>query len=248
MATLKGAVVIVTGAARGIGRAIAKEVGRDGATVIVNYVHSQQEAESLASLLRADGAADAVAICADVSDREQAQQLIDETIQRFGRVDVLVNNAGITIDRTLKKMSSDDWERVIQTDLNSCFYVVKAALPYFIKQEFGRIINISSYNGEEGSFGQTNYSAAKAGMIGFTKAAALELARHHVTVNAVAPGYTDTDMFADVPEDVKKRIVERIPLGRLGTPEDVAKVVRFLAADADYITGAVLDVNGGLPS
>jgi NAD(P)-dependent dehydrogenase (short-subunit alcohol dehydrogenase family) len=248
MATLVGAVVVVTGASRGIGRAIAQEVGRDGAIVVVDYAHSQQAAEELGAALRRGGATDAIAIQADVSDKRQAQLLIDETVKRFGRIDVLVNNAGITIDRTLKKMTTDDWEQVIQTDLNGCFYTVKAALPYFIEQRCGRIINISSYNGEEGSFGQANYSAAKAGVIGFTKAAALELARYHITVNAVAPGYTDTDMFAEVPEEAKKKIIERIPLGRLGTAEDVAKVVRFLAADADYITGAVLDVNGGLPS
>ncbi len=248
MATLKGAVVVVTGAARGIGRAIAKEAGRSGAIVVVDYAHSQQAAEELVAELRSHGAEDAIAIQADVSDKAQAQRLIEETVNRFGRIDVLVNNAGITIDRTLKKMTTDDWERVIQTDLNGCFYTVKAALPYFTKQEYGRIINISSYNGEEGSFGQANYSAAKAGVIGFTKAAALELARYHITVNAVAPGYTETDMFADVPDEMKQKIIERIPLGRLGTPEDVAKVVRFLATDADYMTGAVLDVNGGLPS
>jgi acetoacetyl-CoA reductase len=247
MATLMGAVVIVTGAARGIGAAIAKEYGRNGAIVVVNYAHSQQEAEALVSTLRKGGALDAIAIQADVSDKAQAQRLIDETLERFGRIDVLVNNAGITIDRTLKKMTTDDWEQVIQTDLNSYFYTVKAALPSFMHQGYGHVINISSYNGEVGSFGQANYSAAKAGIIGFTKAAALELARYHVTVNAVTPGYTDTDMFAEVPEDVKKRIIERIPLGRLGTPEDVAKVVHFLAADAEYMTGAVLDVNGGLP-
>jgi acetoacetyl-CoA reductase len=245
--TLKGAVVVVTGGARGIGRAIAKAMGRDGAIVVVDYAHSQHEAEELVVMLRATGAADAVAIRADISDKAQAQQLIDETVQRFGRIDVLVNNAGITKDRTLKKMTTEEWEQVIQTDLNGCFYTVKAALSYFMKQEYGRIINITSYNGEVGSFGQANYSAAKAGIIGFTKAAALELARYHVTVNAVAPGYTETDMFEGVPEEVKAKIVERIPLGRLGMPEDVAGVVRFLASDADYMTGAVLDVNGGLP-
>jgi NAD(P)-dependent dehydrogenase (short-subunit alcohol dehydrogenase family) len=248
MATLVDAVVVVTGASRGIGRAIAQEVGRDGAIVVVDYVHSQQAAEELVVALRRGGATDAIAIQADISDKGQAQLLIEETVKRFGRIDVLVNNAGITIDRTLKKMTTDDWEQVIQTDLTGCFYTVKAALPYFIEQQHGRIINISSYNGEEGSFGQANYSAAKAGVIGLTKAAALELARYHITVNAVAPGYTDTDMFAEVPEEAKKKIIERIPLGRLGTAEDVAKVVRFLAADADYMTGAVLDVNGGLPS
>jgi acetoacetyl-CoA reductase len=248
MGTLTGTVAVVTGAARGIGRAIAEELGRNGATVIVNYAHSQAAAEEVVARLHQTGSPEAIALHADVSDKAQAQQLIDETIRRFGHIDVLVNNAGITRDRTLKKMAPDEWDQVIQTDLSSDFYTVKAALPCFMEQNHGRIVNISSYNGEVGSFGQVNYSAAKAGIIGFTKAAALELAHYHVTVNAVAPGYTDTDMFAEVPAEVKQKIIERIPLGRLATPEDVAKVVRFLVVDGDYITGAVIDVNGGLPS
>jgi NAD(P)-dependent dehydrogenase (short-subunit alcohol dehydrogenase family) len=247
MNTLTGKVAVVTGAARGIGRAISEELGRYEATVVVNYAHSQAAAEEVVARLRQDGSPKAIALHADVSDKAQAQQLIDETIQRFGRVDVLVNNAGITRDHTLKKMAPEEWDQVIQTDLSSDFYTVKAALPYLMEQNSGRIINISSYNGEVGSFGQVNYSAAKAGIIGFTKSAALELARYHVTVNAVAPGFTDTDMFADVPEEVKQQIIARIPLGRLATPEDISKVVRFLVMDGDYITGAVIDVNGGLP-
>ena len=190
METLKGTVAVVTGAARGIGRAIAEELGRNQATVVVNYAHSQEAAEELVARLRQDGSPEAIALYADVSDKAQAQQLIDKTIQRFGRLDVLVNNAGITRDRTLKKMAAEDWDQVIQTDLSSDFYTVKAAIPCLMQQESGRIVNISSYNGEVGSFGQVNYAAAKAGIIGFTKAAALELARCHVTVNAVAPAPT----------------------------------------------------------
>jgi NAD(P)-dependent dehydrogenase (short-subunit alcohol dehydrogenase family) len=248
METLKGKVAIVTGGARGIGRAIAEELGRQQATVVVNYAHSQEAADEVVAWLHAHGSPQAIAIQADVSDKAQAQQLIDETIKRFGRIDVLVNNAGITRDRTLKKMAPEDWDQVIQTDLSSDFYTVKAAVPTFMQQGAGRIVNLSSYNGEVGSFGQVNYSAAKAGIIGFTKAAALELARYQVTVNAVAPGFTDTDMFAEVPAEVKQQIVARIPLGRLATPEDIARVVRFLVVEGDYITGAVIDVNGGLPS
>ncbi len=248
MQTLTGMVAVVTGGARGIGHAVAEELARYGATVVVNYAHSQEAAEALVASLVKLGAPEAIAVKADVSIKEEAQKLIDETIARFGRIDILVNNAGITIDRTLKKMSPEDWEKVIQTDLNSYFYTTKAALPHLVKQDFGRIVNISSYNGEVGSFGQSNYSAAKAGIIGFSKAAALELARNHITVNVVAPGFTETDMFAGVPGDIKQKIIDRIPVGRLATPEDIAKAVRFLIIDGDYITGSVMDINGGLPS
>jgi acetoacetyl-CoA reductase len=181
-----------------------------------------------------------------VSDRTQAANLIDETVRRFDRLDVLVNNAGITIDRTLKNLTFDDWEQVIQTNLNGYFYTVKAALPIFMRQEDGRIINISSFVGQMGNFGQANYAAAKAGIIGFTKSAALELARSHVTVNAICPGFTDTDMYASVPDDVKEKIVKRIPLGRVGTAHEIARAVRFLAEDGAYITGQTLNINGGI--
>jgi acetoacetyl-CoA reductase len=246
MNTLKGAVVVVTGAGRGIGRAVAEEMGRAGARVVVNYAHSKEHAEHLAARLTEEGALAAVAIQADVADPAQATRLVDETLRQFDRLDVLVNNAGINIDRTLKNLSFAEWDQVVHTDLSSCFYTVKAALPYFMRQDDGCIVNISSFVGQMGNFGQANYSAAKAGIIGFTKTAALELARSHVTVNAVCPGFIETDMFAGVPDSVKEKIVQRIPLGRIGTAHEVARAVRFLVEDGAYITGQTLNINGGI--
>jgi len=181
-----------------------------------------------------------------VSDATQAARLIEETIQHFGRIDILVNNAGINLDRTMKKMTVEDWNTVIQVDLNSFFYTVKAALPYFTEQKSGTIINISSFVGQMGNFGQANYAAAKSGIIGFTKTAALELARSHVTVNAICPGFIETEMYEVIPEKVKEAILQRIPLGRVGTPQEVARAVRYLIVDGEYITGQTLNINGGI--
>lgn len=244
MGSLEGAVIVVTGAARGIGRAIAEELGLAGAKVIVNYVKSKEAAEDLVVKLQQRGT-ESIAIQADISDPQQAYRLIEETIQRFRRIDVLVNNAGINIDRSMKNLSVEDWSKVIQNDLSGSFYTVKAALPYFMQQKSGKIINISSMNGQVASFGQANYSAAKAGIIGFTKTAALELARSNVTVNAVCPGFIETEMWAGMPEKVKDAVLARIPLGRVGTPLEVARAVRYLIVDGDYITGATLNINGG---
>jgi acetoacetyl-CoA reductase len=246
MTTLAGAVVVVTGAGRGIGRTIAEELGQGGAAVVVNYAQSKGPAEELVRQLREHGSPQAVAIQADVADAAQAARLIEETVQQLGRIDVLVNNAGITIDRSMKNLSVEDWNTVIQVDLNSCFYTVKAAFPYFMKQNGGKIINISSFVGQAGNFGQANYAAAKSGIIGFTKTAALELARYNVTVNAVCPGFIETDMFANVPEKAKEAILKRIPLGRTGKPQEVARSVRYLIVDGDYITGQTLNINGGI--
>lgn len=245
MGRLEGAVAVVTGAGRGMGRAIAEELGTAGARVVVNYSRSKEPAEEVAEKISGDGA-EAVAIGADVSKPDEAQRLIEETLERFGRIDVLVNNAGITIDKTMKKLTTDEWDTVVQVDLNSCYYTVKPALEQFMEQQSGKIINISSFVGEAGNFGQTNYAAAKAGIIGFTKAAALELARYRVTVNVICPGFIETEMFDVVPEEVKERIRKRIPLGRIGEPEEVARVVRFLAEDGDYITGQIININGGI--
>jgi acetoacetyl-CoA reductase len=246
MGSLDGAVVVVTGASRGIGHAIAEELGQAGAKVVVNYVKSKGPAEDLVATLQQSGSPESVAIQADVSDPEQAARLIEETIQRFGRIDVLVNNAGINVDRSMKNLSIEDWSKVIQSDLSGSFYTVKAALPYFMQQKSGKIINISSLNGQIASFGQANYSAAKAGIIGFTRTAALELARSNVTVNAVCPGFIGTEMWDGMPDKVKEAVLARIPLGRVGTPQEVARAVRYLIVDGDYITGATLNINGGV--
>ena len=245
MGSLEGAVVVVTGSARGIGRAIAEELGREGAKVVVNYSKSKEAAEDLVAKLHQSGSSESVAIQADVSDPVQAARLIEETVKKFGRIDVLVNNAGINVDRSMKNLSVEDWSKVIQSDLSGSFYTVKAALPYFMQQKSGKIINISSMNGQVASFGQANYSAAKAGVIGFTKTAALELARSNVTVNAICPGFIGTEMWDGMPDKVKDAVLARIPLGRVGTTQEVARAVRYLIVDGDYITGATLNINGG---
>jgi NAD(P)-dependent dehydrogenase (short-subunit alcohol dehydrogenase family) len=245
MARLEGAVVVVTGASRGIGRGIAEVLGEGGAKVVVNYSKSRGPAEEVVARLQQNGSPESVAIQADVSDPAQAVRLIEETVQRFGRIDVLVNNAGITIDRTMKNLSTDDWDKVIQVNLNAYFYTVKATIPYFLQQKSGKIINISSVTAWRGMFGQSNYAAAKAGIIGFTRTAALEVARSNVTVNVVAPGYTRTDMYESIPEKAKEGVLAQIPLGRVCEPEEVGRAVRYLIVDGDYVTGTTLNISGG---
>jgi acetoacetyl-CoA reductase len=242
---LESAVVVVTGAGRGIGRAIAEELGAGGAHLVVNYATSAGLAEEVVAHLRAAGGR-AIAVRANVADAAQAGELIAAAIAEFGRLDVLVNNAGVTIDRTLKNLSIADWNAVVQTNLNGYFYTIKAALPHFMEQKSGRIIQVSSFVGKMGNFGQANYAAAKAGIIGLTKTVAIELARYNVTANAVCPGFTETDMYTQVPDHVKEQIIKRIPLRRVGTAQEVARAVRFLIVDGDYITGSALDINGGI--
>jgi acetoacetyl-CoA reductase len=246
VATLEGAVAVVTGGARGIGKAIAEELGSGGAKVVINFAQSRGPAEELAGQLKRAGSPEAIALQADVADPAQASRLIEQTVERLGRIDILVNNAGILIDKTLKNMTADDWNQVIQTNLSGYFYTVKAALPHFMQQGSGKIINLSSFVGKMGNFGQANYTAAKAGILGFTKTAALELARYNVNVNAICPGFIETDMYVKVPDKVKEQIVKRIPLGRVGTAQEIARAVRYLIVDGDYITGSALDINGGI--
>ena len=183
---------------------------------------------------------------ADVSDPAQVGPAITSVIERFGKIDVLVNNAGITRDRSLAKMTAEEWDTVIRTNLSSVFHVTTAVMPHMVEAGYGRIVSISSIIGLHGNFGQANYAAAKAGIIGFTKSAALELVRKGITVNAVAPGFIETEMIAAMPDDARNKILEKVPMGRFGRPEEIAQAVLFLVAHADYMTGQVVEINGGL--
>ncbi|MFM7427858.1 MAG: 3-oxoacyl-[acyl-carrier-protein] reductase [Elainella sp.] len=242
---LQGQVAIVTGASRGIGRAAALALAAEGATVVVNYASSSQAADQVVAEITGMGS-QAVALQADVGQAEQVEALFNATMEKYGRVDVLVNNAGIARDTLLLRMKLEDWQAVIDLNLTGVFLCTRAASKIMLKQRSGRIVNITSVVGEMGNAGQANYSAAKAGVIGFTKTVAKELASRGITVNAVAPGFITTDMTADL--KVGEEILKLIPLGRYGQPEEVAGLIRFLAADAAaaYITGQVINVDGGM--
>jgi acetoacetyl-CoA reductase/3-oxoacyl-[acyl-carrier protein] reductase len=244
MGRLDGKTALVTGGSRGIGRAIVVELAREGARVALNYQASDAKAKAVADEVAAFGGA-VMLVKANVANASEARAMVKQVADEFGRLDILVNNAGITRDSSLKKMTDEQWDEVVKTNLGGYFYCTSAAIPVMTEQKFGRIINISSMNGQIAAFGQANYSASKGGIIAFTKTAALELARSGITVNTVSPGFTDTDMFAEVPEKIQEQIKGRIPLGRFGKPEEVAKAVVFLAVDGDYITGQQINVNGG---
>jgi 3-oxoacyl-(acyl-carrier-protein) reductase len=243
--SLKGKVALVTGASRGIGRAIAIELARRGAAVAINFRADTVQADVVAKEIQELGG-ECLLAQGDVSKKEDAHRIVQEVLDKWQRLDILVNNAGITRDRSMRKMTEDDWTEVISVNLNGTFFCTSAAVPAMMKQQFGRIINIASVVGQAGAFGQANYSASKGGIIAFTKTLALELARHNITANAIAPGYTSTEMVAAIPEDVAAKIKAKIPLGRFAEPEEVAKAAVFLAADGDYITGQELNVNGGV--
>ena len=243
---LTGKVAIVTGASRGIGKAIAVRLAAGGAAVVVNY---RADAAGAAEVVREIGAVggQAQAQQADVSVPQQAEELVKQALAWRGRIDILVNNAGITRDTLLMRMAMEDWDTVLDTNLTGAFVCTKACLRPMMKQRYGRIVNISSVSGVVGNVGQANYSAAKAGLIGFTKAVAKEVGSRNITVNAVAPGFVLTALTRDLPDDLKARIVDVTALGRFGTPEEIAAAVFFLASDeAAFITGQVLCVDGGL--
>ena len=243
-APLAGQTALVTGASRGIGRAVALELANAGATVAVNYASSATAAEEVVAQIIATGGS-AYALKADVSQEEQVEQLMAAVLERSGSLDVLVNNAGITRDGLLMRMKTVDWQAVLELNLSGVFLCTRAITRTMLKQKRGRIINITSVVGLIGNAGQANYAAAKAGVIGFTRSTARELASRGITVNAVAPGFIATDMTKDLKAD---ELLNAIPLGRYGQPEEVAGAVRFLAADpaAAYITGQVLQVDGGM--
>jgi 3-oxoacyl-[acyl-carrier protein] reductase len=243
-APLAGQTALVTGASRGIGRAVALELAGAGATVAVNYASSSGAAEEVIAQISAAGGS-AYALKADVSQEDQVEQLMAAVLERSGSLDVLVNNAGITRDGLLMRMKTEDWQAVLELNLSGVFLCTRAITRTMLKQKRGRIINITSVVGLMGNAGQANYAAAKAGVIGFTRSTARELASRGITVNAVAPGFIATDMTKDLKAD---ELLNAIPLGRYGQPEEVAGAVRFLAADpaAAYITGQVLQVDGGM--
>lgn len=244
--SLKDKIAVVTGGSRGIGRAISTTLAAAGATVVVNYQRNAAAAEeTVAAITAADGAA--ISMQADVSVAADVERLFKTVIERYGTVDILVNNAGITRDTLLLRMKEDDFDAVIDTNLRGVYLCTKAVLRPMTKARSGRIINITSVVGLIGNAGQSNYAAAKAGIIGFTRAVAREMASRTITVNAVAPGYIETELTAGLGDQVRAAILEAIPLGRLGTPQDVANLVCFLASDAAaYITGQTLTVDGGM--
>lgn len=238
--------VVVTGASRGIGRAIAMAFAKQGANVVLNYNKSAAQAEEVVRDIEALGAK-AIAVQADVSQSESAKQLIDTAVTTFGSIDVLVNNAGITKDMLLMRMTDDQFEQVVDTNLKGTFYCLKYASNYMLRQRRGKIINMASVVGLSGNAGQANYAASKAGIIGLTKSAAKELATRGITVNAIAPGFIETEMTDALSEKVKEAYVQMIPLKRLGTVDDVANTACFIASDAaNYITGQVIQVDGGM--
>lgn len=243
---LDGKTALVTGASRGIGRAIALRLAAEGARVAINYAGNVKAAEEVKAAIEAAGGT-AILCRADVADSAAVEAMVADVAEEFGAIDILVNNAGITRDTLLMRMKDEDFAKVLDTNLKGVFYCTKAVSKLMMKKRSGRIVNMASVVGLVGNAGQTNYAAAKAGVIGFSKSAAKELASRGITVNAVAPGFIGTDMTADLPESVKEKALSDIPLGRAGQPEDVANAVLFLASEqASYITGQVVHVDGGM--
>lgn len=246
MRLLENKVALVTGGSRGIGRSIALMLGEAGAIVALTYRQSAAGAQAVVDEIKRNGS-DGVAFQSDAAGHNEAKEIVDRVVAQYGRLDILVNNAGITRDGLLMRMSEEDWDAVITTNLKSVFNFSKAACRHMMGQKSGKIINITSVVGIVGNAGQTNYAASKAGIIGFTKSLAKELGSRNIQVNAVAPGYIETDMTARLNDEQRKALLVNVPLKRMGTPDDVAVVVRFLASSAaDYMTGQVVCVDGGM--
>ncbi len=247
MGKLDNKVALVTGGSRGIGKAIALLLAKEGAKVGLNYNRSADEANAVADQIRALGS-EAFVAQADVSDATAARGLVKQVLEHFGTIDILVNNAGITRDSFFKKLTDEAWHEVIKTNLDSVYYITSAAVPAMLAKNYGRIISISSFVGQKGNLAQTNYAATKAGLIGFSKSLALELARNNITVNTINPGFMGTEMVLSIKEEVQQKLLTQVPMGRFGTPAEVAEAVLFLAADSSgaYITGQQINVNGGI--
>ena len=241
---LEGKVAVVTGGSRGIGAEIAKVLAKNGAKVAINYQNSSEKADEIVHAIEQEGGT-AFAYKADVMMADNVHKFIEEVIKHYGQIDILINNAGITRDKTFRKMSIEEWEEVINVNLNSVFKTTSEVINHMLEQKYGRIINISSIIGQSGGFGQTNYSASKAGLLGFTKSLALETAKNGITVNAICPGFIETEMVAAMPENVKESIIAKVPMRRLGQTDEIANTVLFLIK-SNYITGQEINVNGGL--
>jgi len=237
-------VALVTGGSRGIGAAISLALGKEGYYVVVNYNHNEEHANNVVKQIT-DLGGSAVTIQGNIAESTDCIKMISEIKEKLGKVDILINNAGITRDRSFRKMSLTEWQEVINTNLSSAFNMCSLVIPEMVEQKYGRIINISSVIGQSGGFGQTNYAAAKAGLIGFSKSLALETAKYGITVNNICPGFIGTEMVAAMPEEVLKGIVAKIPAGKLGDPNDIAQGVVYLI-NAPYLTGQCLNINGGL--
>lgn len=243
---LGGKVALVTGASRGIGRAVALALASSGAQVVVNYRGQQQAADEVVAEIERSGGT-AIAVQADVSQASDVERLVKTVIDTYGRIDILVNNAGITRDNLLLRMKDDEWDDVLATNLRGTFLLTKAAMRPMMKARWGRIITLSSVVGLTGNAGQANYAAAKAGLIGFSKSVAREMASRNITANVIAPGFVETDITKDLSDEIKKAAVDAIPAGRFGRPDDIAAAIVFLASDAaSYITGQTLSVDGGM--
>ncbi len=243
---LEGHVALVTGASRGIGRAVALRLAAEGARIAVNYNSGEAPAQDLVEEISANGG-EAVAIQADVSDEAQVKSMVAQVRKQWNRLDILVNNAGIRNDRLLMRMNTREWDDTLNVNLRGAFFCTRAVLPLMARQRRGRIINMSSVVGVAGNPGQANYAASKAALIGLTKSVAKEVARRNITANALAPGYILTSMVEELSEDLKAQVLSRVPMARLGVPEDIAGVAAFLCTDeASYITGQVIRVDGGL--
>jgi acetoacetyl-CoA reductase len=245
MRSIKGRIAIVTGGSRGIGRYIALQLASRGADVAINYRSHEAEAESVAREIQEHGVK-GMAIQADISNMKQARSMIERVYDQWSRIDFLINNAGITRDKTMKHLTDEDWQEVLDTNLGGVYATCSEVWPIMIEQNYGRIINITSFVGQTGNFGQANYAASKGGIIAFTKTMALEMAKYNITVNCIAPGFTETEMLQQVPEKIREKILARIPMRRFGDPDEIARAVAFIAAEGDYITGQQININGGI--